>query len=492
MFIQNSKPGLASLIIPNYLGGLAGVSDWLGEANQYVAGAGIDITGDLNPLVELGQVGPGMVLSALTGEVVDTTVNIFGLGDFTSSKQYLYGYSDTKLYRIDMATDSITSTRVVTFGDVFGFGKFKSDLYYANNDTQIGKFTPAPGSDVVYTDNEITGLTASLFRPMHEFSGTLWYGNKNFVGYVERATNSSVAQLELPSDYTITQISDYKQYLVVAASKGLDTNNIGNQSESSNIGNQGTTVFLWQPFVSNNWDFSYDVSNELYINQIENLGDNLKLAGKYAIYQFDGSRIIPYLGKEKVKLILMNSDSYGIWRSYDVWIDGTDIRFFGSSSPQIPAMLFTPIQTPTAPKALFTKTQSKIYVSGTNTLSVMKANVASSLTAVANLDQRLIFSSRVAITGVRARFDTLAVGDSVKLYIHYDTESGTTDSIEIGDISYINYGAINQVYLPMDEKPRLDNCKLRIQWQTSSQVVLRPNGITLFYEVLPEPNMETK
>ena len=327
---------------------------------------------------------------------------------------------------------------------------------------------------------------------MHEFSGTLWYGNKNFVGYVERATNSSVAQLELPSDYTITQISDYKQYLVVAASKGLDTNNIGNQSESSNIGNQGTTVFLWQPFVSNNWDFSYDVSNELYINQIENLGDNLKLAGKYAIYQFDGSRIIPYLGKEKVKLILMNSDSYGIWRSYDVWIDGTDIRFFGSSSPQIPAMLFTPIQTPTAPKALFTKTQSKIYVSGTNTLSVMKANVASSLTAVANLDQRLIFSSRVAITGVRARFDTLAVGDSVKLYIHYDTESGTTDSIEIGDISYINYGAINQVYLPMDEKPRLDNCKLRIQWQTSSQVVLRPNGITLFYEVLPEPNMETK
>lgn len=208
MIIQNSKPGFASFTISNYLGGLFGVSDWECGANQYISGQGIDIFGDFNPLVKVGQVGFGAKTVALTGEAVDSTVDTFEMGDVNVGSPFLYGYSTTKMYRINIVTDVITSTKNIATGDVFGIGKFKGDLYYANNDTQIGKFTPAPGSDVSYTDNEITGLSSVNFRPMHEFGGSLWYGNKNYIGYITNATSSSIAQLELPSDYEITRISD--------------------------------------------------------------------------------------------------------------------------------------------------------------------------------------------------------------------------------------------------------------------------------------------
>ena len=154
---------------------------------------------------------------------------------------YIYGDSGHN-YSIDLSgTNNPVDLSHTVANSANGYAIFSvagTDKLYYFQKTQIGTFDFAS----TWTDAWKTGLQSTTHHPTHPFIDRIYFGNLYYVGQIHNNAGTAdinATALNLPSDYTVTCISDDGQYLVIGATKSKDT------SSSSNTLTAETRVFFW-------------------------------------------------------------------------------------------------------------------------------------------------------------------------------------------------------------------------------------------------------
>lgn len=179
-----------------------------------------------------------------------------------------------------------------------------STLLYAR-ETRIGTWDLSGTYPTGWNDTAFaTDIQTTPHHPMHQFGRIVYYGNKNYVGYLYDNGSSAIASqakaLTLDPIETCTAITDDGHYVIVGASHPVNEAYGANSSCRVLFWNGGTDEVVWQT----------RIDNESSIRGMWNNGNTTYVVGSRAvytvsigqttakpIYRFDTDEAIPYDGQ---------------------------------------------------------------------------------------------------------------------------------------------------------------------------------------------------
>lgn len=491
---------LQKIQIPNFLGGIA-PSRYTAGINQFQGTSrGIDLwrtTTSAAGTARIGNVAPGWTSTAVTGVAsVTTTITKFVPSDTTSDTLMLYGYSATKIYRLDTSNDTITTTGgwpyTITNGAPGGMALYRGSMYYANGSTQVGTFTP--GSAPTFTDNTLTGFASSVrSRPMIVFQNQLYIGNGNQI-YQRNGTTNTANAFVLETGYEIDHFATYKKYLVWSASKNTNTTSAGT---SFNI---GTKIWFWDTSGavggSSFANFEFTI-NESRIRGMQEINGKLYVLGFNFLYQFDGNGFTPIFNFQSSSnnvaigsgLLAGNNslaaadrvEQMNIWKNFLIFSTDSEVCTYGSLDPSIPSVVCAP-WTLTDAGGVSGARDDKVYVSAgsSNRLVVFSGGNASP-----QLDTGYInFPGKVRIKGIRFHTAPFNTGQTLIVSFLYDSGSGNNT---------INFGtktggstAVSELFFTPLTQDAVSSGFFRFDFSGGGGSVIKP-PIDIFYEPVGEP-----
>lgn len=487
---------LQKLTIPDFLGGIS-PSQYIGKINQFQGvSRGVDlwrVTSSGGGIAKIGNVAPGWTSSAVTNVgSVTTTINKFIPSDTTSDSLFLYGYSATKMYRLDTSNDTITSNaswpQAVTSGAPGGLGYYRGSMYYANGSTQVGTFTP--GSAPTFTANTLTGLASSTtYRPMITLRDRLFIGNGNQVFQRFGTTNTANA-LILETDYIIDHFATYRSYLVISASKNNVTTGI--------TFNTGSKIWLWDTVGSSGGaalpNFEYNFP-EPRCRGLKELSGNLYAIGVNFIYVFNGDAFVPIFNLQASSLNVAvgsgiqvannNSpvENLNTWKNFLLFCGDNEVCTYGSLDPAIPSAICAPWTLTNAALASGAR-DDKIYASATSGNQLV---VFSGGNATPQLDTTYInFGAKVRLKGVQFKTAPFNTGQTLIVSFLYDNASGSA-TISFGTKTG-GSTAVSELFFTPTTQPVVDTGFFRFDFSAGGPVIKPP--IYVFYEPVEEPFMD--
>lgn len=228
-------------------------------------------------------------------------INLFALGRKSASLNY------PKIF--EKSGDIITSTwaasttgegsgGTVIYGTLAGY---KTKLYYmwiSGSDGKVGSYDPASNT-LVETVGTMTAQIGSCRPFFHPKSDTIFFPGKNTLAKVSGSTFTD-AVLTLPTDITITSLTDYGNYLAIACAPDAYGN---------------SKVFLWDMIladISESIDFGNGALNVLEnidgtlvgISATSNSSFNIIPELIFRTYESGNSRIFKKIRSESTTLTL--------------------------------------------------------------------------------------------------------------------------------------------------------------------------------------------
>jgi hypothetical protein len=484
---------LQKITIDNFLGGIA-PSRYYGATNQFQGSSrGVDLwrtTSAGAGTSRIGNATAGWTSAAVTNVAdVTTTITKFVPSDTTSDTLMLYGYSPTKMYRIDTSNDTVTSNaswpQAITNGANGGMEFYRGSMYYANNSTQVGTFTP--GSAPTFTANAITGLASSTrYRPMYVLRDRLYIGNGNQVFRRFVATDTANA-LILETSYEIDHFGKYGNYLVISASKN-------NVATGITFG-AGSKIWLWDTVGSAgsagalpNFELDFPESR---CRGIKEVGGKLFALGINYLYELKGGAsqlgaFVPVLNlfSSGSGLTVSNNNSptenLDVWNGFLMFCGDNEVITYGSLDPSISPVFQAP-WTLTNAGITSGARSDKVYASAT---SGNRLVVFSGGNATPQLDTTYLnFGGKVRVKGVRFHTAPFATGQTLTVSMLFDSGSGQT-SVDFGTRtgSSTNYSEL--FFTPLTQ-PAVNIAFFRFDMSAGGPVIKPP--IDIFYEPIDEP-----
>ena len=367
---------------------------------------------------------------------------------YGSNAGYLYLWGDGgKMYYTDLSGDNIvvyTGTTVASPAN--GLDIFKTStsnyLYYFQL-TQIGRAAlDASGAITGYTSNWATGLQSTKHHPTHPFLDRLYYGNGYYVGYIYdvagTATNLATA-LDMPTDWLATCLSNDGQYLVIGATKNLDTN-------SNPAGIYTETKILFWDTNANSWQKEYTLPSAS-INALKRVGSTIYAVCPEGVYAFNFNEQ-PVLIRE---LSNTNGIRFGFPNAIDQYGDGVifgnELTVVGKPASYAKRGIYTPLLNPASTsgdvgliwvnprinRVLLSTLNSKWYRLTTNTNG---APNKAWKTKLLDLGGRFKIQQIEFILGA-----ALASGDAITVSVVNEALTATT----FNAVSFTNDGAVTRV-----------------------------------------------
>jgi hypothetical protein len=200
----------------------------------------------IDPFIVPGLLQSGYPPTQFASATVSDTINYFLPS--VSASDYVFGYgtngTTASIYRIDSGY-GVSAMCGLSASQALGFEGFKGDIYYSNNAYvgQLTNYNVAPtGSS---WNSQLINLTASVAgteHPLHSFATDLYIGD-GFYLHSWNGTTKTAEELVLPSDYTIIDIDNDGNYLVIAAIKK------GRSGLTKSI----NKIFYWDTISDNNF-----------------------------------------------------------------------------------------------------------------------------------------------------------------------------------------------------------------------------------------------
>lgn len=293
--------------------------------------------GRLNPFITPGVL---KIQSAVTDLTASVVVDNPIASAANSTFLYVLGHSGHFYEIADVNTAPVVTDRrsasPIT-NPVAGMAVFQPNggtkyLYYWQ-ETKIGRwdFTAGTGG---FTDNYIgsggsinTALQSSTFHPVHKMFDSIFYGNLDRIGQIQDdgagSITSDTGALDLPTESTVTALSDDGYYLIAAVSRGT----------SSSALYQRSKVIFWDR-TSSSWQKEWQI-NDPIISAMQEKGGLIYALGSRGVYVFN------YATPPK----LLRTDvtaTYGYPRQMDLYNDAVVMGTytFGKVIPGVPNALF--------------------------------------------------------------------------------------------------------------------------------------------------------
>lgn len=307
-------------------------------------------------------------------------VNFFVQGLGASSFVTMYGNSGG-VYRLNLATDVVTSLRSLTESAGQDMVLFRSELRYTRDST-LGKATSPDGDGPAFTDDYKQLSSSSPNHPLHVFQGNLYGGDKNIV-FLEESASYSEAKLTLGDDLTIVDIDDDGTFLVIACVKKGGSSHTRVESR----------ILFWDT-ISPNFNFEWEI-HEGEITSISKTGSGrtLKAFAGSGIYLFSvGSSPEPFITSSTSTYAPFASADLqparggdGYCRGQQTWIANNRFWTYGKILPNSPAVFSNPYSNNVAYKAFYTNIFNQIYVSAADNNLYRFSATAQDATAETNI-----------------------------------------------------------------------------------------------------------
>ena len=331
--------------------------EYSSEGGLFYAGAGCD------PFTIPGLLQGGYSASELGAGTIAETILHFVQGLGGSSFATMYG-EDGGFYRLNLATDAISSLYTAPSSQGQDALLYKSEVYYSRNST-LSKTSnidgdPDFGTSVDYKqfDNDIAN------HPLHVFQGILFAGDKDHLTSEDASGNYTITALQLPTDETIVDIDDDGYYLVIVTIKK------GGTSHSSVI----NKFYFWD-IVSQNWNIEW-VVREGEVTAVSKYGSGRQLvafmgSAGIQVFSYDQSPQALLPGHSS-SLSAFQSDNLkparggvGRWRSQLAFAANGRLQTYGKVLGRTPNIFAIPIAL-TGIKAFYVNNFDAIYASATD------------------------------------------------------------------------------------------------------------------------------
>lgn len=446
---------------------------------------GVDFFKDANT----GNLQMGYPPTDLTGSVVTTTPQAFAASDHTTTyPSQLWVAGETKLYRIEVNSDTVTSTTLTSSGSASNIVNYKNTMYFSNTnsvngDTVVGSFAPTEPNLATFTLSTISGLTASSqragYRPLRVMKNVLYIGNINAVASYD-GTTTTLAALTLETGLEVTSLEQYKEYLVIGANK-----NIGTSGGSLRIDSH---VFFWDPDTGDAFDLAKPFPEPTLLGLIT-IGGALYAIGTRHLYYFDGEafrKITGVLSRYGTSLqpgVAEFQGRYTNWNDMLAWATDGVIPLFGNPVGGNP-IIYTPfVPTTTGVRGISGHSNTKFYVgTSSNKLYVFKTGSDTNSSAPVRT-QDIILPTPGRVKFVRIKFERLAGGDDVEVNLVNHSDDVST---EIGDITGAEIGGSRtSKMLNVNSPDIIQSFHLTFDF-IAGTAQIKP-GIDIFYEPVVEP-----
>ena len=308
----------------------------------------------------------GVSNSSTTTSVPASIYN--GTGDF-----YIGNYESsiaTASNAFDGELDDIRISNIARTASDFQQTIAQRLLYYFQQ-SQIGSWDMTGTYPTGWSDGTITGLESTPYHPSHQLFDGIYYGNKFNVGrlYDSGAGTASndAAALDLPTDLTITCLSDDGQNLVIGATKNLGSSTIFSESK----------VYFWDTN-ANSWQKEYSIPSPT-INALGKIGTTLyALCGK-DLYAFNFSTppvLVRSVGENDMPQFAQSQaiDTLG---EGIIWGGVGTLQSFGKLSPEAKNAFWEPFTgVSDTVSMIFTDAKSDTMFVGTSTPKLWRYNTA--------------------------------------------------------------------------------------------------------------------
>lgn len=149
--------------------------------------------------------------------------------------------------------------------------------YYVWQRTQIGVANPLVAYPTGWTDDTYTGLQDTYLHPTHAFLDAVYYGNKDRIGALLDAGDTTVNHqtnvLDINTNWYVTGLCDDGVYLVAATSNNL----AGVEYLTDN------KIIFWDTY-SSSWQREWKIYDPA-IWAIKSVGSNIYAFGQFGIYE---------------------------------------------------------------------------------------------------------------------------------------------------------------------------------------------------------------
>lgn len=398
--------------------------------------------------------------SAAPNEIQSTVVvdEVIG-GTFNGAafKGYFMG-DEGHFYELNTSSyatpsDLRSSTQVTNPADGMEIFKLRADaspyLYFAQR-TQIGRWDLSGTYPTGWNDNYIgsggaiatADMQSTDIRPFHQFLGNIFFGNKDYIGVIsDQGTTTPFADpkaLDLPSNLTVTTISDDGYYLVF----GATSNTISGNTQVNTL----NKIFFWDTS-ANSWQKEYTL-DVAWIGSIKRVGDVMYAVTSGGIYAFAfGLRptlVLPLSNADTLSRtagVSPTNDLTAVRNNVLFWLSGKpDVCAFGSPIPGLGNRFYRPFQSVgTVPTYLAYPDKFRMILAGA-TAKFAELNTASTggtgktaETIYIPLGRKWDINRIEIITG-----EPLASGDDVSIKLQSDEDTTET---EFGDFTFALHGA---------------------------------------------------
>lgn len=344
-------------------------------------------------------------------------------------------------------------------------------LYYAQR-TQIGRWDLSGSHPTGWLDNYVgsggSGFAVALqstdIRPMHQFLGNLYYGNKDRIGALYDDGTATIRHddnlLDIPSDYTIVSIDDDGQYLIFAATTNTISGNLNILTSNK--------IFFWDT-VSNSWNKEWTIPCA-YIASIQTLGSFQVAITSNGIYAFSFSTpptlLLPLSSNDTPARVGGVSPTDGLATVKDevlYWLNSNEqICAWGKPIPGLSNRFYKPFVTLggtgsyiSSPSKFFILAASNSKLNSINTSSGGTSNTRTAETIYMPLGRRWNIEKIEVFLG-----EPMASTDSLDIEVKSDED---TAAVEYGTFDYTNDGAVRAKPL-MGKNFHVENLKLRINF----------------------------
>ncbi len=470
-------------VLGHFANGLS-VSKFFSQ-NTYQDGAGIDPLGVVSSvsLRGIGEIRAGSSPTDIGSTTVDTNIGDFVAVDISDGANKLYGYSPTKIYQTDIATEIVSTTNyplAITNGCSHrGIAYYNGKIHYANGSTQVGTFTPDSNPDD-NAANTFTGLETEIVnRPMIVGGDKLFIANGIYIASVLTAT-LTLQDLDLPAGTIIADLEYWRDTLIIGTYKGLST--------SGDITAGQVRIYFWDG-VSSSWyaDFALGDSKiyglAIYDGTIWALGDTY-------LYKFNGTTFEPALYLRSLGANIAPTRRFGNLRAFRnclIWGNtDNEIVFYGHPDTRLNKILCVPLVGNATFLALYGAT-GKVFASSNNVTDTKKLSVFTGSAGVKTLrTDDFLFDPPIKLVGVKVPFRRgSAHSFSIRLFNHSDGSFTTIasfagESVLSSKLFFLSKKLIlNHFYLLFDLNDGTG----------SPDAGIKP-GVTLYYQQLKDPYLK--
>lgn len=331
-------------------------------------------------------------------------------------------------------------------------------LCYYWQRTQIGTYDLTgnnhPASpDSHWVDNAYTGLDSTNIHPVHQFQGSIYYGNSSYVGALldngAGGVTSTVNVLDFPTSLKVTALSDDGTYLVIATTD----NSSGYTTFAKN------KIVFWD-LHSSQWTREWEIRDP-FIWAMTKIGNTAYAFGQYGVYEvsFGGvkkilSRLIGFgtltdlaLGYGSNRAATYNGQAL-------MFATDTTVDTFGKLEPDMQNAYLKPFKIPaSAGTPTFVTADldiGRVYVATDgNKLYAYDFNATTRSTGVSAQTVYIPMGAKAKIQELRVTFgEPLASGDSVGFQLKSDEDTAVLTK---KSLTYTNDGAIRKGKLSMGD-----------------------------------------